>query len=115
MKRSLFVLLAAVALVVTALVGGTQNAGAAQTSRVLGQPQATATPQPDRGLVGLPKPTVLPSCGTSKLGLHGFSNDDCIYACQGANRVKIAGSGCAVPTSTATATLTPTPTVTSTP
>jgi len=62
---------------------------------------------------GVPRPTVIPSCGAGKVGFHGNAADDCLYYCYGVNRGKIAGSSCVVPTTTATAT--PTPTATSTP
>lgn len=67
-------------------------------------------------LMGLPKPSAVPSCAAGDAGFHS-DPAGAIYACANGQRSLVAapkGGSAAFPTATATATLTPTPTVTST-
>jgi len=73
-------------------------------------------------IMGLPRPSVQPTCGAADVGLYGAKGDCCIYSCQNGSRRVISGCGAcsfatstATATPTATATATPTPTATSTP
>lgn len=100
---------------------------ASNTRRVIGPaPRATYTPGPDALRVhGVPQPSAPVVCVAGNAGWYGDSAG-CLYACNGAQRRKISGTACVVPTvvvtatptatatATATKTATPTPTATTT-
>lgn len=122
MRKYISVPMGWVMLVVFGILASISSSYGASTKRKLGPnaPNPTATPQLDKTLYGIPKPSAIPSCGDGTVGLYSDPDGHCIYACADGLVAVIAGVACvhpttsATPTPTVTATRTPTPTPTST-